>query len=559
MPDGPPFHLRFRAPRAHPRERGGEPPRPRTVEVPEVAGGMRVHVDLAIPVRSGGVARADLYARPDGVPCPVIVSWSPYGKHVREDLGVVRPTSGIPPGSTSAWTTFEAPDPARWVPAGYALLVVDAPGTWYSGRRATYCSPEEAWDFHDVIEWAAAQPWCDGAVGLSGVSYLTVSQWRVAELAPPHLRAINPWEGWTDTYREVARHGGIPETWFWPYIWDRWGFGAGEMEDLEAEDREHPWWDAFWASKAATPERVAVPALVVAGWADQGLHARGTLEGFRRLGSEDKWLVVHGLKKWAEYYRPENVELQLRFFDRFLKGVDNGFEDRPRVQLQVREAGPAHRTRSAASWPVEGGRRTALHLDAARGLMSTAAPAAAATVDYDALGSYPGPSRVEFRHRFEEDADVIGSATAVLYMDSPGHEDLDVFVALAKEDRRGRTVGFPFYGILDDGPVALGWLRASHRRLAEAGDAPFPVHAHDGPEPLGTVRPVRLDVEIWPSATHFAAGETLVLVVQGTDVKKYPKPLLVARHEDSVNAGRHVLHTGPAAPSRLELDLHDPA
>ena len=51
------------------------------------------------------------------------------------------------------------------------------------------------------------------------MSYLTQMQWRVAELNPAHLAAINPWEGWTDTYREVVRHGGIPETSFWPYIW----------------------------------------------------------------------------------------------------------------------------------------------------------------------------------------------------------------------------------------------------------------------------------------------------------------------------------------------------
>ncbi|MBL4891969.1 MAG: CocE/NonD family hydrolase [Rhizobiaceae bacterium] len=81
---------------------------------------------------------------------------------------------------------------------GYAVINVDPRGTWHSEGRATYLSPEEAEDFADVIEWAGTRDWSNGNVGFSGVSYLTSSQWLVAELNPPHLKAINPWEGWTD-------------------------------------------------------------------------------------------------------------------------------------------------------------------------------------------------------------------------------------------------------------------------------------------------------------------------------------------------------------------------
>jgi uncharacterized protein len=80
---------------------------------------------------------------------------------------------------------------------------------------------------------------------MSGVSYLTSAQWSIAATRPPHLTAINPWEGWSDTYREVARHGGIPETYFWPYIGQRWGCGTHLVEDLAAETAEHPLYDGF--------------------------------------------------------------------------------------------------------------------------------------------------------------------------------------------------------------------------------------------------------------------------------------------------------------------------
>ena len=164
----------------------------------------------------------------------------------------------------------------------------------------------EALDCYDLIEWAGTQPWSTGRVGLSGVSYLASIQWFVAALAPPHLAAINPWEGWSDTYREVARHGGIPETCFWRYLPSRWGHSVTEVEDLAAEDAEHPLYDAFWASKSAPLERITVPAFVVASWSDQGLHTRGTLEGFKQIASRQKWLEVHGRKKFLRA-RPDGT------------------------------------------------------------------------------------------------------------------------------------------------------------------------------------------------------------------------------------------------------------
>ncbi|MBO0774764.1 MAG: CocE/NonD family hydrolase, partial [Actinobacteria bacterium] len=293
----------FRPPLSMPESRSGRPPEPRTERRP----GMLIERDVAVEVAPGEPIYVDVYRPDSGGPAAPLISWSPYGKHNPAPIGVIFPGSGVLPGHTSELTTFEAPDPLYWVPRGYALVLADIPGTWYSRGRATYCSPEEAQAFAELVEWAGTQAWSNGRVGISGVSYLTTSQWRVAELNPPHLAAINPWEGWSDTYREVVRHGGIPETWFWPYIHHRWGASVTEVEDLAAETRAHPFWDEFWESKSAQPERIKVPAFVVASWSDQGLHTRGTLEAFRRLGSERKWLDVHGRKKWAQYYLPESV------------------------------------------------------------------------------------------------------------------------------------------------------------------------------------------------------------------------------------------------------------
>jgi len=168
---------------------------------------------------------------------------------------VIYPNSGVLPEHTSELTTFEAPDPRYWVPHGYAIVTADIPGTWYSRGRASYCPPEEARAFAALIGGAGTQEWSNGKVGLSGVSYLTTSQWQVAALNPPHLATINPWEGWNDTYREMVRHGGIPETWFWPHIQRRWGASVTEVEDLAAETEAPARADAP-AGAAGEPGRV---------------------------------------------------------------------------------------------------------------------------------------------------------------------------------------------------------------------------------------------------------------------------------------------------------------
>ena len=175
-----------------------------------------------------------------------------------------------------------------------------------------------------------------------GVSYLAMSQWHVAALKPPHLRAIVPWEGVTDLYRELAFHGGIPETKFVP-LWCKMRIERGRnrkfplAEDFLAEREAHPLDDAYWASKRPILENIEVPALVCANWSDHGLHTRGSIEGFERISSRQKWLFTHGRKKWETFYSEEALAWQKRFLDHFLQDLDNGIDRVPKVRLEVRK------------------------------------------------------------------------------------------------------------------------------------------------------------------------------------------------------------------------------
>jgi putative CocE/NonD family hydrolase len=108
----------------------------------------------------------------------------------------------------------EGPDPAYWCNHGYAVIYVDARGSFFSEGDIYYWGTNSANDCYDFIEWTAAQGWCNGKVAMSGNSWLGIIQWFAAVQNPPHLAAIAPWEGHIDLYRYDVLRGGIPDTAF---------------------------------------------------------------------------------------------------------------------------------------------------------------------------------------------------------------------------------------------------------------------------------------------------------------------------------------------------------
>jgi hypothetical protein len=556
------FEYIFCGPLSAPEELGARPPRYRR----SVENGVLIEHDVPVPMRDGVRIYVDVFRPADeNLLVPPLIAWGPYGKHGPTRMDKQFPKAGIT-ANLSSYTAFEAPDPLHWVPLGYAVLNVDPRGTWFSEGTASYLSPEEAQDEYDLIEWAGSQPWSNGKVGLSGVSYLASSQWNVAALNPPHLGAINPWEGFSDSYREVVRHGGMPDTSFWPYLPGRWGRSKTHIEDLERETQEHPSLDSFWESKIADLSRITAPAYVVASWTDQGLHTRGTLEGFKRMASPQKWLEVHGRKKWAYFYEAESVRRQQVFFDHVLKGLPNEISEWPKVRLEARQKYYAGAIRWEREWPLARTQYTKLYLDARNGSLQQAPVGAQSSCRYEA--SYDSGGRVQFDFKFDRQTDLIGHTKLKVWMGPEGADDMDVFVILQKLDVHGEVVPFAFYAQFEDGPVALGWLRASHRELDPARSTEYqPVLQHRRELKLHQGEVVPLEIEVWPSGTRFEAGESLRLVIQGSDFKKpdvvLPKkgeiadlPKTVRRsplalHEDTVNRGYHVIYTGGNYDSHL--------
>jgi predicted acyl esterase len=520
--------------------------------------GMIFERDVAVKMRDGVKIYVDV-TRPEGQEkVPALIAWSAYGKHRPFQYGYFYKEGGVRREWYSRYTNFEAPDPLYWVPRGYAIINVDPRGTWHSEGEATYWGHEEAQDGHDLVEWAGIQDWCSGRVGLSGVSYLAIIQWLIAATRPPHLAAINPWEGLSDMYREFAFHGGIPETFFSP-IWQKSiSYSIDRVEDVPEMMKAHPLFDEYWASKVADFSKIEVPALVVASWADQGLHLRGTLEAFKRISTKDKWLVIHGRKKWENYHQPDNVERQRTFFDHFLKGIGNEVPRWPKVRLEVRDRYYVGKVRNENEWPLARTEYRKLFLDARSGSLRTAPLKTRSSISYDAPGDESRcpaayrDERAQFDYVFRKATELTGHMKLKLWVEAEGADDMDIFVAIQKLDRHGKYVPFAAFSALEDGPVALGWLRASHRELDKERSTPHqPWLLHRRQMKLKSGVPTPVEIEIWPSGTRFKARERLRVVVQGSDIYKYARWMVLARHPKTVNAGRHVIHTGGRCDSHL--------
>jgi hypothetical protein len=546
---------------------------------------MHLDKDVEVPMRDGAHLRANVFrpvpavAAPIGAAAaggdtarfPVIMTLGPYGKDVHlsqfmpeawEALGRRHPE--ILAASSCRHLVFETPDPECWAPHGYVVVKIDSRGAGKSPGRLDVNSPAEFRDFHDAIAWAAAQPWSNGKVGLLGISYYAAGQWSIAAQRPPALAAIIPWQGTFDFYRDRTRQGGILASGFLQRWWNRsvlrnqHGNGDTPLLDLVTGERNpgpallepaalqanradyigdlraHPLEDAWYRSRTPDLSAIDIPALVVANWGGLGLHLRGTIEGYRRIASRDKWLKVQPGSYFLTFLHPDSVALQRRFFDRYLKGLDNGWDAEPRVEVNVRSMDDGiARTVHDTQWPLSKTRFTRLYLDVARaaalgpdghatnegeGGLQALAPAPA-RVTYDPTGRglslSTGP--------LAEPLTLAGPMKARLWVASAS-TDMDLFLTLRAFDAQGRE-GMFFSATEPKSPVTQGWLRVSHRKLDPVlSTDEQPCHAHDELQPMAPGRVYPVDIEIWPGSIAVPAGGRLDLIVAGRDFERPEEP-----------------------------------
>jgi putative CocE/NonD family hydrolase len=464
-----------------------------------------------------------------------------------------------------------------------------------SGKSPGQCEPwslAEAVDLYDAIEWTAAQPWCNGKVGLLGISYFAINQWFVANLQPPSLKAIVPWEGFADLYRDALYHGGILNlfmtNWYTAHLLHHvLGRASQHLADGWQVNTLYFWLHnnldsgAFRGAQAQW-DRITLPMFSVGNWSGMGLHLRGNTEAFMRAATPHKKLRIHLGSHVHPFYTEDGRRDQIRFFDYWLKGIDNGVMDEPPIKLAIRKGGDTFEWRYEHEWPLERTRWTKFFLDlsqppahgaALTGGLSVDKPVAAASRSYAAssLGTMGSTSTaasqvmgggikpgmgISFRtEKLPADTEITGPLAAVLWVSS-STEDMDLFLTLRNFDPDGNEImetgqqGAPV-------PVAKGWLRVSHRELDPELSRPWrPYHRHVRRLYLQPGEIVRVEVEIWPTSMVFKKGHRIQLDVQPRD--GVGSAHYMHYHAD-YNSGTNTIHAGGGMASYLLLPVIPPA
>jgi predicted acyl esterase len=547
---------------------------------------MHIERDIGIPMDDGIVLRADVFRPETTGPVPVVMTHGPYGKGVRYQDGyraqwewLVDRHPDILEGSSRSYLAWETVDPEIWVPWGYAVVRVDSRGAGRSPGYLDIFSPRETRDYYEAIEWAGAQPWSNGKVGLCGISYYAINQWLVASLQPPHLAAMIPWEGAADSYRDQRRHGGILSNFFFE-LWyplqvlsvqhgnpeaplDPWlGERASGPEELSQEelaanradplrDQPSPLDGEVYRTRSADWAKITVPFLSAANWGGFGLHSRGNFEAFAQAASKQKWLEAHPGRHEEWFYLPYGIQLQKRFLDHFLKSVDNGWDREPRVLLNIRRAfSDEFELRREQEWPLARTRWKKLYLDGPRNELDWNATSGAASASFEAMGE----AITLLSLPLENETEITGPLAANLFVSS-STTDADLFLTLRALSPAGEEVDF--LGALDPRtPVAQGWLRASQRKLDPDKSTSYrPYHPHDEIEPLEPGKVYELEVEIWPTCIVLPPGYRLALTIGGHDFARDGEP---TGDEPPVFRGSGVwLHTDPNDPARRRLRRHN--
>ena len=310
--------------------------------------------NLLVAMRDGVCLAVDLMLPPGGVPAPVLLNFGPYHKDGRG-------------GRLSVHSVHR-----HFVGLGYACVSADLRGLGNSdGVSPGAFAPGEAQDGHDLVEWIGTQSWCDGNVGMWGVSYPGVTALSTAATNPPHLKAIVTIHASADLYRGVAGLGGTRSGFWMRADWGPrmaaynlmpplWHDAQGRWARVWAQHLEgnqpwidafcaHPGFDPFWQSRVVDLARIRCATFAIGGWRD--LYADCTPLDFAAISAPKKLLMgpwKHEFPDTGKEAPAAGLWDMQRWFERWLRAVPNGIDCEPPVSLYVQ--GRAGAWRAQAQW-----------------------------------------------------------------------------------------------------------------------------------------------------------------------------------------------------------------
>ncbi|QKX64172.1 uncharacterized protein TRUGW13939_11345 [Talaromyces rugulosus] len=535
--------------------------------------------DVEIKVRDGCALYCDIYRPANSTePVSAILAWSPFGKKFNgiSMLKMLPWHLGIPEGVVSGLEKFEGPDPAEFVPRGFAIVNVDARGSGDSGGNVGIMGTQEAEDGYDVIEAIARMPWCSGNVGLAGNSHLAIVQWFIAALRPPSLKAIAPWEACGDLYREQFVRGGIFDAGLFDFIIDHNIQGHGGVEDFHEMYRRYPKADAlYWKDKRPNISNINIPAYITASYTSF-VHTMGSIRGWLQITSSEKWLRLCPWQEWYDMWNCKESATDLAtFFDHYLNGVKNGWEQTPRVRttiLRFNQDPLYNIPETDYLIPRTEYRKMYFH---GNEKLDFETPQSSTSISYNAEKYLDCAS---FQYTFPAKTRLAGIPKAVVYIACPEFHDMDVYVLVRKLDAQGKSLlnlNIPWSSVaqhgvspdnLDQIPPrnknnlmfhvgSLGILRASRRAIdiSQSIHENYPFHPHDRDEYISPGEIVKLDIGIWAMGVEYEAGESIRVEVHGNS------PLLRGEFKDNnefqklASHGTHIVHLGGDHPSHIIL------
>ncbi len=530
--------------------------------------------DVPLKMRDGITIYTDIFRPVTDDKVPGIIAWSPYGK---SSGNAPRYTNmfkmiGIPDDQLSGLQKFEGPDPAWWCAKGYAVCHPDPRGIVHSEGNIVMLGSQEAEDCYDYIEWLAEQEWCNGKTALTGTSYLAMTQWAIAAERPPHLTCINPTEGLQDCYRDWSNRGGIPDPEFMVMLSNVNHVHSGEpvmREDIGKEAFEYPFANVpLWEDKVTHPEKIECPALVIASYTNT-LHSNGTFRAWRALGSKEKWLRIHTSQEWPDYYSEESQQERLKFFDHYLKNIDNGWEKTPVVQYALLDMEGGDVTGILAeSFPPENTSYHKLFLNGGSRTMAEIKTPMDIPSQFPALHTPPFVPQASFIYTAGERTEIIGYPKLKLWVETKDTDDMDIFVLIQKLDKNGNTlksITIPNKSarIHDNGdygatvtvyPGINGILRLSMRHLDEEKTTDItPAYTFDRSEKLSSGEIVPVEIELSPVGLVLYPDESLRLIVSTQNILGSMMPL--NKPYVPQNKGLLVIHSGGQYDSYLQIPI----
>jgi putative CocE/NonD family hydrolase len=507
-----------------------------------------------VPMRDGVRLAVDIY-RPDAEgQFPALLAYCVYGK----DLQVLPVKQPQGRENSLVWDgTMEAGNTEYFVSRGYVHVIADVRGCGDSeGEYVGMCGHTDGEDGYDLIEWIAAQPWCDGNVGMVGISYLAAVQTYTAIEQPPHLKAIFPWEVWSDLYTQIATSGGVINPMMYRLYSGRGmdpgqtnGSGMAHKNYVCATVRNTPpeELDKLWKERLKDPDlmvysiywsclryptksplfadflfnpndgpfyqersiytkfdKIKVPFFTGGPWV--GMWPEGAFDLYNGVDAPKK-IIMAPLALCDERPWYQLHDEVIRWMDHWLKGLDTGFMDEPPIKFFMLGA---NEWRYEHEWPLARTQWTKLYLRS-RGRLMTETPLFDEGPDcfvQQPLDETSEVSSVKYTTTpFNKDTEVIGPMALYLYA-SIDQEDTNWHINVSDVDEQGNRSSMP----------TTSWLKASHRAIDESRSNPWdPRHIHTENAPVTPGKIYEYAIGLSHIANLFRTGHRLEIEISSMD------------------------------------------